>query len=70
MRTPYVTARVTFATTTLNASAIGDGSVDNTELSYLDGVTSNIQDQLGTGTGGVQGPQGPPGPPGANGADG
>lgn len=31
----------------LNAAKIADGSVSNTEFQYLDGVTSNIQTQLG-----------------------
>lgn len=30
----------------LNAQFVGDGSVSNTELDYLDGATSNIQNQL------------------------
>lgn len=30
----------------IDATKIHDGSVDNTEFSYLDGVTSNIQNQL------------------------
>lgn len=30
----------------LDATKIADGSVDNTEFQFLDGVTSNIQDQL------------------------
>lgn len=30
----------------IDATKIADGSVDNTEFQYLDGVTSNIQDQL------------------------
>ena len=32
--------------TNINASSIGDGSVSNTEFQHLDGVTSNIQNQL------------------------
>lgn len=32
--------------TGINANAIGDGSVSNTEYGYLDGVTSNLQTQL------------------------
>jgi len=37
----------------IDASKIADGSVSNTEFQYLDGVTSNIQDQIDniTGTG-------------------
>ena len=31
----------------INAAKIADGSVSNTEFQYLDGVTSNIQTQLG-----------------------
>ena len=30
----------------INATKIGSGNVDNTELGYLNGVTSNIQTQL------------------------
>lgn len=33
-------------TSSINATKIGNGDVDNTELSYLNGVTSSIQDQL------------------------
>src|SRR5690606_283295 len=34
------------ATAGIAATKIGTGAVDNTELSYLDGVTSNIQTQI------------------------
>lgn len=34
----------------INATAIGTGSVDNTEFGYLDGVTSAIQTQIDTKT--------------------
>lgn len=30
----------------LNANLVGDGSVDNTELSHLSGITSNVQTQI------------------------
>ena len=36
----------TVSVSSLNATSIGTGVVDNTEFSYLDGVTSNIQTQL------------------------
>lgn len=32
--------------TNIDASKIGDGSISNTEFKYLDGVTSNIQNQI------------------------
>jgi len=32
--------------TNINATSIGNGTVSNTEFQYLDGVTSNIQNQL------------------------
>jgi hypothetical protein len=35
----------------IDASKIADGSVSNTEFQYLDGVTSNIQDQIDNITG-------------------
>lgn len=35
----------------IDASKIADGSVSNTEFQYLDGVTSNIQDQINNITG-------------------
>jgi hypothetical protein len=34
------------ASSRLNANLIGDGSISNTEFDYLDGVSSNIQNQL------------------------
>lgn len=33
-------------TAAIDASKIADGSISNTEFQYLDGVTSNIQDQI------------------------
>jgi len=41
-------AEVMASISNLNATAISSGQIDNTELGYLDGVTSNIQTQLGT----------------------
>ena len=32
----------------LNANLVGDGSVDNTEFGYINGVTSAIQTQINT----------------------
>lgn len=32
--------------TNINASSIGNGNVSNTEFEYLDGLTSNVQNQL------------------------
>ena len=37
---------LTISVSGLSATSIGNGDVDNTELSYLNGVTSNIQTQL------------------------
>ena len=34
----------------LNANLVGDGSVDNTEFGYINGVTSAIQTQINTAT--------------------
>ena len=32
----------------LNANLVGDGSVDNTEFGYLNGVTALVQTQINT----------------------
>jgi|13_taG_2_1085334.scaffolds.fasta_scaffold00285_3 hypothetical protein len=37
---------INLAVNSINATKIGSGNVDNTELGYLNGVTSNIQTQL------------------------
>lgn len=38
--------------TTIDATKIADGSISNTEFQFLNGVTSNIQDQIDNFTGG------------------
>ena len=39
---------ITLAVNSINATKIGNGDVDNTELSYVNGVTSAIQTQIDT----------------------